>query len=322
LSILPDWARALGVPLLEARIRVTAEDFVVTELLDIEFSDDGEHDWLYVEKTGANTHWVAEQLAKHAGIKDRDVGYAGLKDRHAVTRQWFSVRRPSVEGTNWTCFAAAGVGIVEQRLHRRKLKRGAHRGNAFRIALRANGVGELEASMGQRLAQIKECGVPNYFGEQRFGRGGANIELGRAIVAGRRISRHKRSMGISALRSLEFNNELSARVEAGTWNRLIAGDTANLDGSRSVFDIGELTSELRKRCAEMDIHPTGTLPGFNDIRVEEGRRPLRMRVRNLDWNINEDAIWLEFSLGKGSYATSVLREIACFSAMLDRSMDP
>jgi tRNA pseudouridine13 synthase len=309
LSILPDWARALGAPLFVGRIRTTLDDFVVTELLDIEFSGDGEHDWLHVEKTGANTHWVAEQLARHAGIKDRDVGYAGLKDRHAVTKQWFSVRRPSVEGTDWESFTAEGVRILEQQRHQRKLKRGAHRGNAFRIAVRADELSQHSASIEQRLAQIKNGGVPNYFGEQRFGRNGSNVELGLAIVDGKRIPRHKRSIGISALRSLEFNNELSARIEAGTWNRLLMGDTANLDGSRSVFDIDEVTPELEQRCAELDIHPTGTLPGFENIRVEAGRRPLRMRVSNLDWEIDKDVLWLEFRLGKGSYATSVLREL-------------
>jgi len=309
LSVLPDWARALGVPLFVARIRATVEDFVVTEQLEIEFSHDGEHDWLYVEKTSANTHWVADQLAKHAGIKDRDVGYAGLKDRHAVTRQWFSVRRPSAEGTDWGSFEAEGVRIIEQQLHRRKLKRGAHRGNTFRIALRADDVTQHEVLIGQRLAQIRECGLPNYFGEQRFGRDGANVELGRAVVTGRRVSRHKRSIGISALRSLEFNNELSARVDTGTWNRLLTGDKVNLDGSRSVFDIDDVNPELEQRCAEMDIHPTGTLPGFENIRVEAGHRPLRMRVSNLDWKIDKDSLWLEFSLCRGCYATAVLREI-------------
>ena len=309
MSVLPDWARALGVPLFAARIRTTVNDFVVTELLAIEFSHDGEHDWLYLEKTGANTHWVAEQLAKHAGIKDRDVGYAGLKDRHAVTRQWFSVRRPSAEGTDWDTFAAEGVRILEQQRHQRKLKRGAHRGNAFRIAVRSDELSKHCAAIEQRLAQIKGGGVPNYFGEQRFGRNGSNVELGRAIVAGRRVSRHKRSIGISALRSLEFNNELSARVQDGTWNRILAGDTANLDGSNSVFSVTDLTQELEDRCAHMDIHPCGSLPALDRIGVKAAFRSLRMRVRNLQWEFDEDALWLEFSLDKGSFATTVLREL-------------
>ncbi len=309
MSILPDWARALGAPLFVGRIRTTLDDFVVTELLDIEFSGDGEHDWLHVEKTGANTHWVAEQLAKHAGIKDRDVGYAGLKDRHAVTRQWFSVRRPSVEGTDWQSFTAEGVSILEQQRHQRKLKRGAHCGNAFRIAVRADELSQHSASIEQRLAQIKDGGLPNYFGEQRFGRNGSNVELGRAIVAGRRVARNKRSIGISALRSLEFNNELSARVEDGTWNRILEGDTANLDGSNSVFSVTDLTQILEDRCARMDIHPSGTLPALEGIGVKAAFRSLRMRVRNLQWEFDEDALWLEFSLDKGSFATTVLREL-------------
>jgi len=320
LSTLPDWARALGPPLLAARIRSTPQDFVVTEMLDIEFSNDGEHDWLWVEKTGANTAWVADQLAKHAGIGSRDVGYAGLKDRHAVTRQWFSVRRPSAEATDWEAFDAEGVEVREYHRHQRKLKRGAHKGNAFRIALRADNVRQHENEIVKRLATIKACGVPNYFGEQRFGRGGANIELGRAVVAGRRVARHKRSIGISALRSLEFNNELSARVEAGTWNLLQPGDKANLDGSGSVFDVDEVSSDLERRCAELDLHPTGTLPGFKSIRVSEGHRPLRMRVRNLQWSTDEDALWLDFSLGRGSYATAVFRELVCLDPVSNNAI--
>ena len=309
MSALPDWARALGPPLFSARIRCSPQEFIVTELLEIDFSSDGEHDWLWIEKTGANTAWVAEQLARHAGIKERDVGYAGLKDRHAITRQWFSVRRPSGEGTDWHAFKVEGVEVLDGHRHQRKLKRGAHKGNAFRIAVRSEAIDSNRDLLTDRLQAIAVHGVPNYFGEQRFGRDGANIELGRSVVAGRRVSRHKRSIGISALRSLEFNNELSARVDAGTWNRLLAGHKANLDGSRSVFDVDEVTPELARRCAELDIHPTGTLPGFETIRVEEGHRPLRMRVKNLEWKIDDDALWLEFILDKGCFATALLREL-------------
>jgi tRNA pseudouridine13 synthase len=309
LSVLPDWARALGPPLFAGRIRCSPQDFVVTESLELDFSDDGEHDWLWIEKTGANTAWVAGQLARHAGLKERDVGYAGLKDRHAVTRQWFSVRRPSGKGTDWDEFEAEGVVVLEQHRHQRKLKRGAHKGNAFRIAVRGDDIGAHQNSLTERLPAIAEQGVPNYFGEQRFGRDGANIELGRSIVAGRRVSRHKRSIGISALRSLEFNNELSRRIDAGTWNLMQPGEKANLDATGSVFDVEEVTTDIERRCAELDIHPVGMLPGFENISVEAGQRPLRMRVSNLSWEIDKDVLWLEFGLGRGSYATSVLREI-------------
>jgi tRNA pseudouridine13 synthase len=296
--------------LFTGRIRTAPADFVVTELLSIDFSDDGEHDWLWVEKIGANTVWVAEQLARYASIAPRDVGYAGLKDRHAVTRQWFSVRRPSADGTNWASFEADGISILDRKLHRRKLKRGAHKGNEFRIAVRSNEIASLGNETAERLAAIRVEGVPNYFGEQRFGRDGGNIELGRAVVAGRRMSRNKRSIGISAVRSLEFNNELGARVEDGTWNRILEGDTVNLDGTRSIFTVDEVTPELEQRCKEMDIHPSGLLPGIDELGIEPASRPLRLRIQDLQWEIDDDALWLEFSLGRGSYATAVLRELA------------
>ena len=273
----------------------------------------GEHDWLWVEKSCANTVWVAEQLARHARIAVRDVGYAGLKDRRAIARQWFSVRRPSAGGTDWAAFAAEGVQILEQRRHGRKLRRAAHRGNAFRIALRSDDIAACRGGIKSRLSIIRDAGVPNYFGEQRFGRNGSSIELGRAVLAGDRLRRNKRSIGISALRSLEFNNGLHARVRNATWNRLLAGDIANLDSTGSVFSVDEVTPELERRCAEMDIHPAGVLPGFDRIRVAASYRPLRMRVSNLHWSFGDGVLWLEFSLGRGSYATAVLRELAAVS---------
>lgn len=284
-------------------------------MLQIDFSGDGEHDWLWIEKTGANTAWVAEQLAKHAGIAARDVGYAGLKDRHAITRQWFSVRRPTTAGTDWEAFEAQGVRVLERCRHGRKLRIGAHRGNAFRIALRADLSALDRDALQHRLQAIANCGVPNYFGEQRFGRDGGNVDLGRAVLAGKRLSRNKRSIGISALRSFEFNNDLDARVREGTWNRLLPGDTANLDGTGSVFDVDEVTPELAKRCDELDIHPAGVLPGFEKIRVEAAYRPLRMRVSDLSWQLEKDMLWLEFRIGRGSYATAVLREVASSSTV-------
>jgi tRNA pseudouridine13 synthase len=337
LSKLPDWARALGATLFACQIRTTPNDFVVREQLDIEFSDDGEHDWLFVEKTAANTQWVAEQLAKHAGIQPRDVGYGGLKDRYAITRQWFSVRRPSLQGTDWTTFGAAGVCIVEQRLHRRKLKTGAHRGNTFRIALRGEGLADHQAAAQQRLALIGTRGVPNYFGEQRFGRDGSNVDLARSLFAGRRLTRNKRSIALSAARSFLFNEILDARVRDGSWDRILPGEQANLDGSGSVFAVDEVSAEIERRCAANDIHPTASLwgrrapRGTQSVAVLESRvtdahidlcaglvaagleaatRPLRVRVQDLRWTFEDDALWLEFQLPKGAYATTVLREIA------------
>jgi len=308
LSGLPDWARALGEPLFAGRIRAQPSDFCVTEILDLDFGGDGEHDWLWVEKSGANTDWVATQLAQHAGVSARDVGYAGLKDRHAVTRQWFSVRRPAAAGTDWTGFARGGVTILDVQRHRRKLRRGAHRGNRFRIAIRA--ALPARTDIERRLDTIAAGGVPNYFGEQRFGHGGGNIALGQAVLAGRRMSRNKRSLAISALRALDFNEQLSARVIDATWNRILRGDVANLDGSNSIFIVDDVDPELERRCEAMDIHPTGELPAYEVLRVDAARRPLRMRVDGLSWELAENTLWLEFALGRGCYATSLLREIA------------
>jgi len=310
MSTLPDWAHAYGQPLCSCRVRTTPSDFLVTEQLDIDFSGDGEHDWLCIEKTGANTIWVASQLATHARVPSRDVGYSGLKDRHAITRQWFSVRRPSGEGSDWGALDIEGVELLEHQRHQRKLKRGTHRGNAFRIALRGEEIASVQAQLDERLEVISEQGVPNYFGEQRFGRDGGNVALGQAVLAGRRVSRNKRSIGISALRSLEFNNELSERVARDTWNEFLAGDTANLDGTNSIFAVDAVDAELERRCRELDIHPTGTLPALESIDVKASRRPLRVRVRDLTWEITDDALWLNFGLGSGSFATAVLRELA------------
>jgi tRNA pseudouridine13 synthase len=327
--------------LLTAQIRSTPADFIVTEDLSPEFTDEGEHDFLWIEKTGANTHWVAERLAEHARVPARDVGYAGLKDRHAITGQWFSVRRTTGAGCSWDEFAAEGVTILETRRHQRKLRRGAHRGNRFRIAMRADDVAASADRIEKRLSLIAADGVPNYFGEQRFGREGRNIALCRALFAGRRMSRNQRSMALSAARAWLFNDILDDRVRAGTWNKILPGELANLDGSGSVFAVDEVTPELERRCIAQDIHPSATLwgtnaprttgdlalleqriaarhadlaDGLNAAKVEASTRPLRLRVTDLQWEIEKDVIWLQFHLVRGSFATAVLREIADASA--------
>lgn len=321
---LPDWTRAHGVPLFSASIRTTADEFDVTEELGFEFSADGEHDYLYLEKTGANTEWVSRQLARHADVPARDVGYSGLKDRHAVTRQWFSV--PRWNAPDWRELEVEGVRVLDQQRHNRKLRRGAHRANRFRIVLR--GVLPCGDALNERLETIKSLGVPNYFGEQRFGRGGSNIALADAWSQGKRLPRHKRGIAISTARSYIFNQVLDTRVRDKTWNRLIAGDVANLDGSGSVFSVDEVDDDLTRRCKTMDIHPTGPLCGdstspsdvpaghevwlkaLTNARVKPAHRSLRLRVVDLEWSYDGESLVLEFALGRGAFATSVLREIA------------
>ena len=317
---LPDWARACGAPLFKAAIRTTPADFDVTEKLGWDFTGDGEHDYLWLRKTSANTEWVARQLARHADVPARDVGYSGLKDRHAVTTQWFSV--PRWHAPDWSALDVEGVEVLDVQRHNRKLRRGAHKSNTFRIVLRGDGVEQHAEALGARLALIREQGVPNYFGEQRFGHDGGNVELADAWAGGKRLPRHKRSIAISTIRSLLFNEQLDARVRAGTWNTLLPGDKANLDGTGSVFDVAEVNDELRARLEAMDIHPAGVLAGENSglgpdawqtalgkARVEEGWRSFRLVVQRLEWSAEPDAVTVSFSLGRGTFATSVLREI-------------
>ncbi len=332
---MPDWQRAYGGPQVRAELRSRPEDFQVVERLDFEFSGDGEHDVLWIEKTGANTVWVARSLARFAGVPLRDVGYAGMKDRAAITRQWFSVRRPSGAGTDWTSLTIPGVKLLTTSRNQRKLRQGAHCGNAFRIALR--GVRVIDESLRLLLERCRSSGVPNYFGEQRFGRGGNNVSLARAFFAGKRLKHEDRSMAISAARSLLFNRLLELRVTAGTWSTLQPGELASLNGSGSFFAIDEPDQSLHDRCAALDIHPTAVLWGkgaqrddprseaeqtvaqeFPDLaagleqHADESRRALRLAIQDFSWSLDNDVLWLEFFLTRGGFATAVLREIAAY----------
>lgn len=322
------------MPLIKAEIRRTPDDFQVTEILHPEFSGDGEHAYLWVQKTGANTEWTARQLARFAGIPVRDVGYAGMKDRHAVTLQWFSVRAP--ESLSWAAFEADGVEILDVQRHRRKLKRGAHRANRFRIAARGDDIVAGKDELQRKLQQLHSDGVANYFGAQRFGRDGGNLQLAADWCAGKRLPRHKRGIAISAARSAIFNAILDVRVADGSWNRILPGEKANLAGSASVFAVDDVTDELQQRCAQFDIHPTATLWGdgaplgegpvadiereaalaFPDFtagllknRVEAASRPLRLALQDLSWEFAQGVLWLEFELPKGGFATTVLDQL-------------
>jgi tRNA pseudouridine13 synthase len=318
---LPAWTRAHGAPLFGATIRATPEEFDVTEELGYDFDGNGEHDFLYVEKVGANTEWLSRQLASFAGVPARDVGYSGLKDRHAVTRQWFSV--PRWNSPDWSLLEIEGASILEQARHSKKLRRGAHKSNCFKIVLR----GEIPDSslLEERIRTIATMGVPNYYGEQRFGREGGNIRLADDWAAGKRLPRHKRSIAISSARSFLFNERLNEKVLDGSWNRISLGDLANLDGTGSVFTVDDVDSQIERRCTEMDIHPAGELAcdgsrcgheawqnAFDKARVKPASRSLRLRVIDLQVETGDKYAKLCFKLGRGAFATSVLREIAAY----------
>ncbi|WP_376696968.1 tRNA pseudouridine(13) synthase TruD [Wenzhouxiangella sp. EGI_FJ10305] len=327
---------AWGGPPATGRIRIEPEDFVVSEELGHEPDGEGEHLWLWVCKRERNTVDVAADLARAAGVNVRQVGFAGLKDRNAVTRQYFSIHLPGTESPDWTKWTIDGVTIESASRSSRKIKRGRLRGNRFELVVREL-MGDLSA-LEERLAAARDHGVPNGFGEQRFG--GNNIARAHTLFRGemrRKPSKTKRGFYLSAARSLVFNHVLAERLRRGDWNRLIDGDLAMLDGSRSFFAAEADDSEQLRRCAELDIHPSGPLPGQGDspaggeaaeienrmfeshrelveglakFGMKQERRPLRMRVGELEWDFPDDrTLKLAFSLGTGSYATSVLREL-------------
>jgi tRNA pseudouridine13 synthase len=266
-----------------------------------------------------------------------DVGYAGLKDRNAVTSQWFSLRLAGRPEPDWTELESDEIQILERVRHRRKLRRGALQGNRFRLLIRA--LSGQRPALEQRLEQLRRGGFPNYFGEQRFGHGYANLEHADALFARRlkRVDRHRRGLYISAARSQLFNQVLAARLEQGNWNRPLAGDLLMLEGTQSWFPAPETDPELEQRAAQLDLHPTGPLwgrgrnqlgglakaleaavladfeawrQGLEHCGLSQERRALRVAAVDLAWTFPAaDELELSFSLPAGSYATALLREL-------------
>lgn len=312
---------------------------MVEEIPRIHPEGEGGHLWLWVEKRSANTDWVAKELARATDCVPRDVGFAGLKDRHAVTRQWFSVPFSSTTQENLENTEIEGVRILESRQHTRKLKRGTLDGNRFQLKIRCF-KGDTDQTI-QRLEKIRTTGVPNYFGPQRFGFRGQNVEQGfRLLDRNARLQRNKRSIYLSAIRSFLFNQVLAERVRRGNWNTIIDGDLAMLDGTQSIFLCEKPDADIEDRARHLDIHPTGPMPGKNGTqpsglakemeqavlgnwplltkvlgaqRVQAGRRALRLYPARLDWSFDGDDLELTFTLPSGAYATTVLREILVFN---------
>ena len=330
-----DFAHAWPPLDISADFKRLPEDFIVEESLSFELSGEGEHDWLYVRKRETNTDWLAQQLARFAGVKPVAVGYAGMKDRYAVTSQWFSVHLPGRNDVDWQALLIPGVELLRITRHTRKLQRGALKQNGFTIRLR-NLTGDA-AQLSARCELIRRQGVPNYFGEQRFGHGLDNLRRAEAMFRDprKRLPRQKRSLYLSAARSWLFNCMLHERIERGSWNGRIDGDVFMLDGRSACF-ADDASDELAQRLQQGEIHPTAALwgegeylasgecasiessivealpvfsQGLVDARLEAQRRAMRLMLRDIDiWIEDGDAV-LSFDLPAGSYATMVLREL-------------
>jgi len=333
--------RAHGEPLSAAIIRSTPEDFIVIEDLGYAFSGEGEHVILTIEKRELNTLDVVQTLAKYANVKRMAVGFAGLKDRVAVTTQSFSVHLPGKPDLDWSVIESDSLRILSLTKHNKKIRRGTLRGNAFSLVLRD--IDAAKELVEQRLSQIQQHGVPNYFGAQRFGRFSSNLTKADAWFKGegRRPKQEQAKMMVSAVRSYLFNQVLAARVEQGNWNTPLVGDVALLANSRAQFHVEANDDELPSRMALDDVRLSGPMPGdesranwpegealvleqntlddalanfwieqLRQRRIERDRRALRVMPENVSYEwLADSSLKVDFSLVSGAFATSVLREI-------------
>ena len=326
-----------GKPTSHGLYKQQYEDFIVIEELGFDLTGEGEHVLVYLEKIDCNTVFVAEQLAKYVGISAKNVSYAGLKDRQAVTQQWFSLHMPGQDTPDFSQFDLTGCQILQVTRHNKKLKIGALKGNRFKIVLR-NLTGQQEVE--SKLELIKQHGVPNYFGEQRFGREQNNINQAIKWANGE-ISvkdRKKRSFYLSAARSAIFNDIVSQRIQRQIQQTVIDGDILQLSKSNSWFlSKTEELSLLQQRLQNGEINITAPLVGdsglgtesialtfeqsclenwscftelFRKERVETMRRSILLRPEQLEWQWrDENNLDISFYLPSGCYATSVLREL-------------
>lgn len=292
------------------------QDFRVEEIWQPEFSGEGEHLYLFVEKTEQNTPWVAKQLSRAFGVSEKSVGYSGLKDRQAITKQWFSLpvaadranKEPEIEG----------VKVLKRGRHGVKLRRGTHAANSFEIRLRdlladQDAQGEdtpsIESVLTERLKLVSEQGFPNYFGPQRFGHNGNNLKAGQQLARRRKLVGHpKRGIYLSAMRSSLFNQVLTAQIQAGNWSQICTEEKVAT---------GPMWGRGRPLGAELGSDIEGAVitenAGLCDILEHGGlsqeRRVLRQLPTNLDWSFEANDLVISFSLPPGSYATVLVDEL-------------
>ncbi len=333
-----DWSYVNGLPKSTARFKCTPEDFQVNEFFDSPFSGEGEHIIVRIEKIGITTAEVVKSLAKSLNKPVKSIGYAGLKDRQARSTQWLSIHAPGEQIPGIAQLAAPGWRILECTRHHKKLRPGFLTGNQFIVRLRE--LSHQEDLLG-RIERIKESGVPNYFGEQRFGRDAGNLlKAEEMLVQGRKVKdRFLHGMYCSAARSWIYNLILSRRVLEQCWNTPLPGDVMQLQGSNSIFVADHINDELLQRIKDKDISPASPLPGkskhkvkdvalqlVNDIYLdwqpwlaglehhglEEDWRANILHVEQLTCVIKDNLAELSFSLPAGSYATAVLRELSLY----------
>ncbi len=330
---------AYGGPSISGSLRDQPEDFFVEEVLGFEPEGEGEHVFLWIEKTDMNTQQLAGDIARLANLPVRQVSYAGMKDRRAVTRQWFSVHLPGKDSIDWQALNSDHVILLKHCRHLRKLRRGAHRGNRFVITVK-NLSGDT-SELASTVASIARRGVPNYFGEQRFGHGGLNIMRASQMFTGEfKPKKHQRGLYLSAARSYLFNQVLAHRVAANNWDQLTTGELLMLNGTHSVFPQGDNT-DLDSRLLDGDIHLTGPLygkptslaptdsvatieadilqatpdftAGLKRAGLNAERRALRFIPTDLEAPLSDGQLELRFTLPTGCFATALVRELVNYT---------
>jgi len=240
----------------------TSDTFVVEEVPAYVPSGQGEHTYLWIEKTDLTTFEAVRRIARACDVDARDVGYAGMKDRHATTRQWLSI--PRLDPERALALAVDGVRVLDARRHGNKLRTGHLHGNRFEVVLTGAADGD-ERVLGERLQTLARDGLANRYGDQRFGATGENAAQGLAILRGERRERdqRKRRLLLSAAQSAVFNRYLELRGGGGgasELRRVRAGDVLQKTASGGSFVCTDVALD-QARVDAGEIVPTGPMPG-------------------------------------------------------------
>ncbi len=317
-------------------LKAKPEDFFVKEKINFELTGEGEHEWVFLEKINQNTQDVIALLAKKTNTPVKNIGHSGLKDKNAVTQQWLSFHRPGMPNIDWQAIDIGTIKILKIKKHNKKLKIGTHQNNEFVILINLEKINADDIKT--KIDQIVKNGFVNYFGEQRFGNNGNNVVKARKWLDKQfKLSKAKKSLYISTLRSEFFNLALSNRVAANKWAKVIDGDYLMLNNSQSFFLYNSVEKEtIKKRLLDKDLSISHNLLGclakgtFNQFetsvlengfasvlnlfalqKIQAQKRAIRAEVKKLSYSLNENqkTLELKFSLNKGQYATSLIREI-------------
>lgn len=313
-------------------IRSEIDDFVVIEIPAYEASGEGVHAYAFVEKRELTTLEVVKALAG-LGVHERDVGFAGMKDKYAVTRQWFSVPEAHADAFK-ALDDIEGISVLEVSRHNNNLGIGHLRANRFEIRVR-NADDDATSGAEAIIERLRSDGLPNYFGPQRFGRFNGNIADGLRVARGERVpgGRRMHKLFLSSLQSHVFNWLLKARLERGLFGTVVSGDLAQKHDTGGKFIVSDLEAESL-RAARFEISSTlpifGKKVGISDGKAGEiesetlewfdltvrdfrstmgDRRISRLMLDDLEVEGFDNGFVLSFTLSKGSYATSLLREV-------------